>query len=247
MRERKLPTIKNKKLDYINSPRSIKTKPHTVYRNSKGEVVPNVSSILAIGDSNSLIKWSNYIGLNGINYQHVMNSAANIGTLTHLMIENYFADSDEEVVNELNEKMLLCEEDELQSAKNAYEGFLLWVEEQDGLELIESEVAYVSDKYNYGGTLDWYGYLNNELILIDFKTSNNFSSKMFMQLAAYKNLLEENGNEVDKVIVLKLEKNFPGYSVKEKASEEMAVYWKLFKSNLLTKKLTELIKDEWEY
>ena len=49
--------------------------------------------------------------------------------------------------------------------------------------------------------------ISDKLTLLDFKTSKNFYSSMFLQLGAYITLLEEAGYDIDQVAILIINEN----------------------------------------
>lgn len=243
MKKRNLPMIKGNYNNIISNPNRItkKENSHKIYKNSNGIIVPSVTTVIGIINNPYLIQWSNKIGLEGKKYKSVLNSSANIGTLVHTMIESYFKGTNDELEGKLSQ----CNESEISQANKAYENFLRWIDNNPSIEIIYSENEYVSDTYNYGGTLDLYGKINDSLILIDYKTSNYFDKKMFIQIAGYKNLLEENNKQVDSGRIIKLSKIDDKFEEMSKTNEELEIYWKLFKSCLLTYKLNNKLEREW--
>lgn len=117
--------------------------------------------------------------------------AATCGTLAHEMVEAY--------INGDNHMQIIMEapSDIAKQALNAFHMFQEW-HELSKIEIISKfqEIQMVSEEYGYGGTPDAIGRnAKGELVLIDWKTSNAVYSDYGMQLAAYKHLWEENGNE----------------------------------------------------
>ena len=72
------------------------------------------------------------------------------------------------------------------------------------------EVPLVSAKMGYGGTPDWYGLVDGIPTLLDIKTSAQVYAEHWIQLAAYRLLLQEAGHEVAQVGVLHLPRNLDG-------------------------------------
>jgi hypothetical protein len=222
-----------------------KKKEHTKYYNSKGQQVPSCTTVLQILNTPSLIYWSNKIGRQGKSYSAEMGMYSRIGTGTHLLIEHWFKGV-EETHRELIEHLRSCSDYEKAQAFRAYNNFLRWADENE-FELLGSELQLVSDVYNYGGTIDYYGLINGKLMIMDFKTSNYFNKKMFLQLAGYVNLLKEHGYEVHEVMILKLSKNSEEFWIKSKTVEELEEYFKLFKFCLATHKVDAKIEKEWKW
>jgi hypothetical protein len=217
-------------------------KQHTVYKNSKGEVVPSCTTILQVLNTPSLLYWANKIGKEGRWYSTEMAMYGRIGTLAHALIEKYFKGGQPD----FKEKLNACTDNEKVQAFKAYTNFLAWIEE-NSVDIEESELQLVSERFGFGGTIDFYGIINRQLVLLDFKTSNYFNKKMFLQLAGYVLLLQEHGYDVEGVMVLKLSKTANSFEVKKKSIEELEDYFKLFKYCVATSKLNLEIEKEWEW
>jgi len=78
----------------------------------------------------------------------------------------------------------------LEPAERAFGAFRRWAE-QSNLKPVKTEIGLVSQRFRYGGTLDAVS-LNDELHLLDWKTSNAVYSDYLLQLAAYGQLWDEN-------------------------------------------------------
>lgn len=68
--------------------------------------------------------------------------------------------------------------------------------------IISSEMIVVSDLLGYAGTLDRIVDIDGVAYLLDIKTANSIYPFYWCQLAAYRNLIAENGIHVDKVGIL---------------------------------------------
>jgi hypothetical protein len=55
-----------------------------------------------------------------------------------------------------------------------------------------TEVSLASDQHRYRGTIDYVGFVNGQLSIVDWKTSDRVYPEMLLQLAAYGNLWDEN-------------------------------------------------------
>ena len=69
------------------------------------------------------------------------------------------------------------------------------------------EKQSVSEMFQYGGTLDHYCLLDGVPTLLDYKTGKAIYPEQFYQLAAYRQLLNEEGHKVDQYIILRLGRN----------------------------------------
>lgn len=169
------------------------------YYNKDGQPVPRVTEILsAMMHSDALMYWANNLGFRGIGYRSALNKASTIGTEAHNTIEKF-----------LRGKL---KADNI--SNTPFKGFYLWynnlVELGYDLEIVGIEVK-LTCKW-FGGTYDMLMRINGRLFLIDFKTSNHVTEKYFLQLAAYRYMLKEQGIRIDGVIVLQLSKETPAYN-----------------------------------
>ena len=166
------------------------------YKLKDGALVPGVTTILNILNKPALLNWSNRLGLEGIKISSYVDALAEIGTLAHLMVENY-----------LKAKVIDYSQDysknQIKKATNAFVKFLAWEKEND-FKLVESEISLVSEAFQYGGTIDIYCILNGKKTLIDLKTSRAIYSEHKTQISAYKQLLEENEHSVEDVKILRI-------------------------------------------
>lgn len=70
------------------------------------------------------------------------------------------------------------------------QAFLTWRESRK-IEPIHTERMVFSRKYYYCGTVDFYGMIDGELCVVDFKTSSGVYPEMVFQLAGYAQALQE--------------------------------------------------------
>lgn len=169
------------------------------YYNKDGQSVPRVTEILSsMMHSDALMYWANSLGFKGIGYRSALNTASRIGTEAHNTIENF-----------IRGKLNVQEIDNI-----PFKGFYIWynnlIKLGYDLDIVGIEVK-LACKW-FGGTYDMLMRINGRLFLIDFKTSNHVTEKYFLQLAAYRYMLKEEGVELDGVIVLQLDKEEPGFN-----------------------------------
>ena len=169
-----------------------------------GTRVPSVTTILSrYKESGALIHWAagqaaEYIARNcpeqptkpGVlmlcerarrEYRDVRDLAADAGTMAHAAVEAW--------VN--GNPIVFSGQDEVVArAKRAFGSFLEWAS-QTKLEITHTEVALISEKYKFGGTLDAM-LVNGRRSLGDVKTSNSIYADYLCQIAAYGVLWEEN-------------------------------------------------------
>jgi hypothetical protein len=206
---------------------------HTVYRLEDETVVPSVTTILKLlSTDDSLIYWSNNLGKQRLDYKKTLNSYARKGTFVHELIhENLTGNFDKKVLVDLteNEKSLGY------NCMSYYYNFL----KENSLEPIFSEEQFVSEKFKFGGTIDFFGKLNGKNTILDFKTSKSFQLKHFIQLSAYRQLITENTDyEIEQIAVLRLNDKSDDYEIY--IIDDLTVIdklFKLFRSLLITNTL----------
>jgi hypothetical protein len=155
------------------------------YHTADGARVPGVTSIISrFKDSGGLIHWAWEQGSNGLDYRQVRDAAANAGHVAHELIEA-------EIVG--RPPVLAAEWDAaaVKLGQAAFGSFLAW-RDTSRVEIVATERPLISEKFRYGGTLDAVGRVGGELCLLDWKSSNRIYSDYLMQLAAYRQLWEEN-------------------------------------------------------
>ena len=166
----------------------------TIYKNAEGKRVPSVTTILSrFKESGGLIHWANQAGLDGKTLEEARMPAATAGTMAHSLVESHLhgeahppwdARSDRETV---------------EKSEAAFKVFLEW-KKQSTLVFRHTEVALVSEKHQFGGRIDAIAEKNptdeeppiNNLVIVDWKTSNRIYDAHIIQMAAYRILWEEN-------------------------------------------------------
>ena len=150
-----------------------------------GKRIPSVTTIISnckMGGIEPLLIWANKCGQEGNSHRDVANRAADAGTCAHDMIECDIRNQ------EFNPEAY--DYDALDTAKPCFDAYLKW-KEQMNLKVRQAEVKLISEKYGYGGTMDALA-TGDALVLGDWKTSNAIYPDYVVQLAAYKQLWEEN-------------------------------------------------------
>jgi hypothetical protein len=159
-------------------------RPYVGYKNAAGEKIPGVTTIIGrFKESGGLLHWAFKQGQSGAPSLYAeRDKAAESGTLAHDLIE----------ASILNGPSPGLPSDEIGTrAANAFAQFLEW-REQTKIEIIATEKSYVSERYQFGGTVDAIGRdMKGRIVLLDWKTSNSVYSDYLIQLAAYALLLEE--------------------------------------------------------
>ena len=168
-------------------------RPYSGYCNAAGDKIPGTTTICGIAkDSGGLIQWAYKTGREHERLvsqgkpaprrlYDVVDRAADIGTLAHECCE----------ADIRNEPLPEIPEDKRGPVEMAYNQYLAW-KKQTRLNIVASEVSLVSEIHQFGGTLDFVCEIDGELCLGDFKTSSAVYPEMLLQLAAYKELWNEN-------------------------------------------------------
>jgi len=195
----------------------MKTKAHTRYRLESGTQVAGVTTITGILAKFPLYNWYWKLGRDGIDHRKHLDFLADIGTLAHSMIFHHLR-GEEVTTSDYSQN-------QIDLAGNSFESFLKW-EKQHKLKPLLLEEQLVSETYKYGGTPDFYGFVDGCETLLDFKSSGIYDDQ-FIQLSAYVNLLKESGKKVSacKVLVIPTDKD-KGF--REGQREDVSVHWEIF-------------------
>lgn len=173
-----------------------RAKAHIQYKLKDGTRVPGVTTALNILAKPALIPWANRLGLQGIDVGKYVDEKADIGTCAHYLIECE--------LKGLKPDLGDFSPNTVSEAENGYLKWLEWAKGKD-IKLLGSELAVVSEKYRYGGTVDIYALVDNVHTLVDLKTSGSgIWPEMRHQVAAYAKALEETGEKVDQVIIVRV-------------------------------------------
>jgi hypothetical protein len=216
-------------------------RPAQGYRNLAGDPIPGTTTICGIvKDSGGIIQWAYKSGREHErlaaqgkpaprHLYDVVDRAASIGTLAHECCESDVLGNDLPVIpDDLRPQVM-----------QAYEQYISW-KHQTRLKIVASEVPLVSEKHQFGGTLDFVCEIDGLLCLGDFKTSGAVYPEMLMQLAAYRELWNE--NHPDKQItgpshLLRISKDNPDFG--HYSFGDLSEAWELF---LLARRAYDLKK-----
>lgn len=171
-------------------------KQHTVYKNAAGNRIPGTTTILGVMDKPALVKWANNLGLEGIDSSKYVDNLASIGSLAHMIIEKYLK----------QEKVDYSDytPNQVETAENSVLKFFNWLESKKDFRVLGSEMELISEKHQYGGTIDLYCFVDGKHTLIDLKTCKACYGENYTQVSAYKNLLQENGYSVEDCRILRI-------------------------------------------
>jgi hypothetical protein len=154
-----------------------------------GEKVPGVTTLIGrFKESGALLFWAFAQGkaaergeIN--NLYDKRDEAASAGTLAHAMVEAHIK----------NEPLPKLPDDSIgKQAQQGYENYLHW-QEDNRIHVLYQEEELVSKEYRFGGCPDAVGIdSRGNLCILDWKTSNGIYTDYLLQVAAYKQLWEEN-------------------------------------------------------
>lgn len=198
------------------------SKAHIVYKTSDGSRVPGATTITGLLNKPYLVKWANNLGLEGIDSSKYTDEAAAIGTLAHEMVQaNLIGQTaDTSMFSPL----------QVELAENSVLSFLEWKSRHTIVPII-CEQPMVSDKLRFGGTVDCYCMLDGVPTLLDFKTGKAIYEEYFVQVSAYKALLEEAGHPVKRVQILRIGRD-ETEGFEERAITDTTDYFTIFTSLL---------------
>lgn len=171
-------------------------RPAQGYYNAAGDKIPGTTTIIGrFKESGGLLQWAYKSGREHerlvaqgkdapLHLYDVRDQAGLAGNMAHDMIEAHILNKDPPVFK-------AAPVDLIAKAGNAFQQFLEW-RSQSHLAIIATENFYVSERYQFGGTVDAIGRdAKDRIVLIDWKTSNAVYQDYLIQLAAYALLLEE--------------------------------------------------------
>ena len=153
--------------------------PKAGYHLKSGEKVPGVTTVIGgqlAWNKGALMYWAWSQGKEGKDFRETKDEAADLGTRVHALIEN---------------EMRLRPMAEI--PKDCESSLLAFYEWRDAfkLETTGSEISLVSEKYRYGGTIDYPVILSGRRCILDLKTSKGIYPDHRIQLAAYGQLWDE--------------------------------------------------------
>ena len=158
------------------------TLPDSRYYQRNGEYYPSITYVLSCYPKGKFFEdWLKRVGYNA---DHIVKKAGEEGTQVHEMIEDYLNGEELNFLNNSHQPKY---------DPNIWQMFLKFVEwwEEYNPTLIETEVHLFSDELKVAGTCDLVCEIDDELWIIDFKTSNNLQTTYDLQTAVYGKCYEE--------------------------------------------------------
>lgn len=195
---------KNNRLVYDGELKQINFLDRRVYKRSEGVYYPSVTTILQyLPKAKFFEQWIKDVGHNA---DLIMRRAAKEGTQVHNAIEELLEGNEIEWMDEYgNAKYSQI----VWEMINKFVDF--WSTYKP--ELIATEQFVFSDKYKYAGTADIVCKIEDEIWLLDIKTSNSLHKAYDLQLASYAVGWEEvKGQKIDRTGILWLKSSKRGSS-----------------------------------
>lgn len=183
------------------------------YTNSHGDHVMRVTDVIKVLAKEQLIVWANMLGFKGVSYHKELQRTANIGSLCHDVLQNYF---NPKSLAEIDfDRFDISEYGDQVEVRYALDSFFEWFRrfrKHHTYNIKFTELTVVGE--NLGGTIDcgidgWED--PKKAIFVDYKTSGEFYLTQFLQLAGYVTIYEEmyGANTVEGIMVVRLSKK-PG-------------------------------------
>lgn len=199
------------------------TKAHIRYKNNEGKVVPGVTTILGVLNKPALVPWANRLGLEGIDSSKYVDKLATIGTLAHYLIACDLKGESADLEG--------YSQDEVDKAENSLISYFEW-KKRLTIEVILVEEPLVSEIYQFGGTIDLLAKINNELVLIDFKTGSGIYDEYVYQVAAYEQLaLATHSSEIAEKRIVRIGRT-ENEGFEERIYKDLSKHWQIFKACL---------------
>ena len=211
-----------------------KVKAHIRYVNAMGKRLLGVTTIIGVLNKPLLVPWANNLGLQGINVRDYVSDKADIGTLVHEMM---FCDLKGTEVD-----TSYYTGQQIDIAEYSFKKYLKWKKEHT-IEPILLEEGMVSEKYQFGGTIDNYCVIDGIHTLIDYKTCKALYLEHFIQVSAYRQPLREREYKVKQCAILRVGRSeMEGFEYVPIPAKKLAICWKIFKNCLGICRLKKLIK-----
>lgn len=195
------------------------TLPDSRYYRRHGKYYPSITYILSYYPKGKYFEdWLKKVGYSS---EHIVKKAAEEGTQVHEMVEAYILGEELNFLNQWSKP---------QYHPDVWKMFLRFVEwwEEYNPTLIETEVHLFSDELKVAGTCDLVCEINNELWVIDLKTSNNLQTTYELQTAVYAKCYEECfGKKVDRLGILWLKSS----KIKMSKEKMQGKGWEMFESS----------------
>lgn len=138
--------------------------------------------------------------------QALMREAGEKGSAVHLAIEMILTGEEFRIDTKVEDKTTGGERELTFEELECVKSFCDWKAEMEKdweIETVRNGMVLISDRHNFGGTLDWLYVLTHKTTkevqtwLVDFKTSQQIWRSAEMQVSAYKRAIESGENPVE--------------------------------------------------
>jgi hypothetical protein len=221
-------TIKKVKLNF--------NEPHITYKNAKEQKIVGVTTALNELAKPALIMWAYNKGLNNENL-YEKDESANAGTVVHARILGQFLGYEIDKYN-ISQEVWDWTENSIQSFNEYIKG--------KKIEVILAETPLVSEKFQYGGTLDLLAKVDGVCELWDYKTGSGIYDTHIYQLSALRQLVIENGFEApERVVPINIPKGpDDSFAIQSICADNLEDEFKLFLHCVEIWNLKRIIKNK---
>lgn len=194
------------------------------YVTTSGKKCRSVTTILGnnLGwNKQVLIGWARRQALAGHDPELVLKEAANIGTLTHYLVEC-------DIKDEIPDTSTYSAE-QIEKANNGFEGFKQWRKAYKP-QFIGTELVLVDDELEVGGTADQVAKIGGQIVVGDIKTSKFLYDDHIIQLGAYCHMYERMQPKaaIEYGYILRLDKETGAFTHHNISRKQLNWGWKVF-------------------
>ena len=194
------------------------------YVRKNGKKCGSVTTILGnnLGwNKQVLIGWARRQALAGHDPELVLKEAANIGTLTHYLVEC-------DIKDEIPDTSTYSAE-QIEKANNGFEGFKQWRKAYKP-KFIGTELVLVDEELEVGGTADQVAKIGGQIVVGDIKTSKFLYDDHIIQLGAYCHMYErmQPKAKIEYGYVLRLDKETGAFTHHNISRKQLDWGWKVF-------------------
>jgi len=199
--------------------------------------LPSVTTVLGVLNKPALLAWANRVGLEGKTLREASDPLADVGTDLHELCSASLAGRPT--------SPLKCQDPvHLEMLTNAYSRFITW-RDSHRIRPIIAETPLVSN-HGFGGTLDFFGEIDDSPLVVDFKTAKAIYSEHCYQVSAYVHLARENGYHASGAMIVRVGRDEgEGFDFRPMHETEISAGWEIFKHCLwIYRALQHFDKDE---
>lgn len=199
----------------------------TMFKNSKGVRVPVVTTIIGQLDKPGLMYWAHKLGLEGVSDLRAHRDAiGQAGNLAHELALPFL--SGIEIGDTLKTLQSEYTPEELALAVPIMNRFAAWAKGHEFQTSFEEE-SFISERYQFGGRIDWFGIMDGVPTLLDLKFTKALYPESTYQMSAYRYLLKERGIDVDRTKIIRIGRTEEeGFEEPDLPEEVLETGWNVF-------------------